>query len=270
MAQNPTAFAIVAHPDDVEFRMGGTLLLLKAAGWELHYLTIASGNCGSLTMTAAQTRAVRRAESRQAARTLGAHWHRSLCDDVEILYDLRLLRRLAAVIREVKPAIVLTHPPVDYMEDHTNTCRLAVTAAFVRGMPNFITIPRRPPCPADVTIYHCTPHNLWDQLRRPMTTEFFVNTTTAHAGKLEALAAHASQRSWLQASQGFDAMTAFVEQESRKLGRMSGKFRYAEGWWRHSHLGFCAEDADPLRTALGRNYRINRAYLQLLKQHPEP
>ena len=35
-----------------------------------------------------------------------------------------LMRALTAVIREVRPTIVLTHPPQDYMEDHTNTCRL--------------------------------------------------------------------------------------------------------------------------------------------------
>src|SRR5262245_11012632 len=129
-----TVIAIAAHPDDIEFYMAGTLLLLRRAGWEIHCLNLASGNCGSVKWKAARTRAVRRREAQGAARLLGAHWHPPLCDDLEILYDLRMLRRLGAVIREVKPAIVLTHSPQDYMEDHTNTCRLAVTAAFVRGM----------------------------------------------------------------------------------------------------------------------------------------
>ena len=40
-------------------------------------------------------------------------------------------------MREEAPEIVPTHSPADYMEDHTNSCRLAVTAAFARGMPNF-------------------------------------------------------------------------------------------------------------------------------------
>ncbi|MDQ6630443.1 MAG: PIG-L family deacetylase, partial [Verrucomicrobiota bacterium] len=31
-----TAFAIAAHPDDIEFMMAGTLLLLKNAGYEIH------------------------------------------------------------------------------------------------------------------------------------------------------------------------------------------------------------------------------------------
>ncbi len=36
----------------------------------------------------------------------------------------------------------------------------------------------------------------------------------------------------------------------REVGRMSGRFEYAEGWRRHIHLGLCADDADPLAEAL--------------------
>ncbi|MCC7085693.1 MAG: PIG-L family deacetylase, partial [Pirellulales bacterium] len=44
----PTVFAIAAHHDDIEFLMAGTLLRLCAAGWELHYMNLASGNCGTV------------------------------------------------------------------------------------------------------------------------------------------------------------------------------------------------------------------------------
>src|SRR5436190_2944645 len=137
-----SAFAIAAHPNDIEFYMAGTLLLLRERGYDLHYMTLSSGNCGSLQYSAARTRTIRRAESKRAAKILGATYHPSLVDDLEILYELPTLRRLAAVVRRVAPTIVLTHSPQDYMEDHTNTSRLAVTAAFARGMPNFRTIPR--------------------------------------------------------------------------------------------------------------------------------
>ena len=152
------AIAIAAHPDDIEFCMAGTLLLLKAAGWEIHYLNLSTGNYGSTVMNAAKTRATRRAEAKRAAKILGGHWHPPMCDDLEIFYDLKTLRRLAAIIRDVKPSLVLTHSPQDYMEDHMNTCRLAVTAAFSRGMPNFKTTPRRASIPGDVTVYHAMPH----------------------------------------------------------------------------------------------------------------
>ena len=35
-----------------------------------------------------------------------------------------------------------------------------------------------------------------------------------------------------------------------ELGRMSGMFRYAEGWRRHLHLGFCGPEDDPLRESI--------------------
>src|SRR2546426_2979457 len=189
-----TAIAIGAHPDDIEFYMAGTLLLLKRAGWEIHYLNVASGNCGSAHWNAAKTRAIRRREAQQAGKILGAHWHPPLCDDLEIFYDINLLRCLAATFREVKPTVVLTHSPQDYMEDHTNTCRLAVTAAFARGMPNFRTIPARPAADYSVTVYHSMPHGLCDGLRRRVIAGAFVNTESAHKIKRDALAAHKSQQ----------------------------------------------------------------------------
>lgn len=257
---NPSALAIAAHPDDIEFYMAGTLLLLKAAGWEIHYLNLSRGNCGSTVMSPANTRVTRRVEARRAAKILGARWHAPMCDDLEILYDLKTLRRLAAIIRDVKPAIVLTHSPQDYMEDHMNTCRLAVTAAFSRGMPNFRTTPERRAIEGDVTVYHAMPHGLCDGLRRRIAPGAFVNTTSVHATKRKALAAHASQKAWLDASQGMDSYLLAMEEMSRAVGKMSRRFPHAEGWRRHLHLGFSSAEIDQLGTALGKNYLVNGAY----------
>src|SRR5215212_10612017 len=117
----PAAIAIAAHPDDIEFCMAGTLLLLRQAGWEIHCFNLSSGNCGSLTMSPTRTRAARRREAQAAAGILDARWHAPLRDDLEILYDVKTLRQVAAVIRLVRPRVVLTHSPQDYMEDHTAT-----------------------------------------------------------------------------------------------------------------------------------------------------
>src|SRR5256885_4682459 len=146
--------------------MAGALLLLKHAGWKIHYFNIANGSCGSQVFNADQARMIRRAEAKRAAKVLGARFHESLCNDMEIVYDLKLLRRVAAVIREVKPTVVLTHSPVDYMEDHTNACRLVVTAAFAHAMPNFRSVPPRPVADYDLTIYHAVTTSLREPLRR--------------------------------------------------------------------------------------------------------
>lgn len=264
-APPPTALAIAAHPDDIEFYMAGTLLLLKEAGWEIHYFNLSAGNCGSARLDAGRTRAVRRREAQRAARLLGARWHAPIADDLEIFYEIRALRRVAAVVRKVKPSIVLTHSPQDYMEDHTSTCRLAVTAAFARGMPNFWTVPARRCVDSAVTVYHAMPHGLRDGLRCRVVPGAFVNTTSVHARKREALAAHASQKAWLDASQGFDSYLNAMDELSLALGRMSGRYRHAEGWRRHFHLGFSAEDIDPLRDAVPRDYLINDRYERALE-----
>jgi len=253
------ALAIAAHPDDIEFHMAGTLLLLQRAGWVIHCLNLSSGNCGSVETGSSATRVLRRREAQHAARLLGARWHAGFCDDLEILYEVRTLRRLAALIRQVKPSIVLTHSPEDYMEDHMNTCRLALTAAFSRGMPNFRTSPPRRAVPGDVTVYHAMPHGLRDGLRRPVLPDAFVNTTEVHATKRAALAAHASQKSWLDRSQGMDSYLQSMDEMSRAVGRLSRRFLHAEGWRRHLHLGFSATEQDPLAQALGPACLRNRA-----------
>jgi LmbE family N-acetylglucosaminyl deacetylase len=253
------AFAIAAHPDDIEFGMAGTLLLLKRAGWETHYLNLSKGHCGSTEFNASQTRRIRRREAQAAAYLIGARWHPPLCDDLEILYELKTLRRLAAVIRDVNPGLVLTHSPQDYMEDHMNACRLAVTAAFARGMKNFRTIPRTRTVEAEVTLYHAMPHGLCDQLGQPVYPSIFVNTTSVHSAKRAALAAHQSQKAWLDVSQGMDSYLRVMDEMSLAVGKMSRRFKHAEGWRRHAHMGFCAADADPLRRALGLNCLTNKS-----------
>lgn len=256
--------AIAAHPDDIEFNMAGTLLLLKERGWEIHYLNLSSGNCGSNSMTVSQTRKVRRAEAMSAAALLGAQFHPGFCNDLEIFYEIKNLRRLASMIRDVGPSIVLTHSPEDYMEDHMNTSRLAVSAAFARGMPNFECIPPRKPIDGDVAIYHAMPHGLQDPLRRIVQPELYVDVSDVHPQKRLALAEHRSQKEWLDASQGMDSYLLAMDQFSRELGIRSRKFHFAEGWRRHLHIGFSADDSDPLREALNDCILINKNYLKQL------
>ena len=254
------AIAIAAHPDDIEFTMAGTLCLLREAGFRTHYLNVATGSCGSLKHHPTALRRIRRKEAQRAAAMLGATFHESRADDLEIVYSIPLLRWLTGIIREIRPSIVLTHSPQDYMEDHTNTCRLAVTATFARGIPNFVSLPRRPAWLGDSIIYHAMPHGMCDSLRQRITPGAFVDTTSVQKTKLAALACHESQHGWLQASQGMNSYLRQMEDAGRELGRMSRRFKLAEGWRRHSHMGFGAPDADPLGKVLGKKYLVNDAY----------
>ena len=200
-------------------------------------------------------------EARKAAEILGATFHAPICDDLEIFYDIATLRKVAGVVRDVKPSIILTHPPQDYMEDHTNTCRLAVTAAFTHGMPNFETDPpSEDTYPEDVFVYHAVPHGLCDQLRVPVPIASFADTSSVFATQREALAAHASQKDWLDQSQGADSYLHVLDDLVARVGKLSGRFAQAEGWRRHLHLGFSARDGDPLVDILGDKYFVDPDY----------
>lgn len=254
-----SAIAIAAHPDDIELMMAGTLLLLKKAGYEIHYMNLASGSLGSTEYNAEETKRIRLEEAKNAAQILGAYFHPPICNDFEIFYDLQKLKQVASIIREVNPTIVLTHSPEDYMEDHTNAARLAVSAAFGRGMPNFITEPPHSASNVDCTIYHSLPHTLRDNFRRRIMPGAFVNTTLVQEKKLEALKAHKSQQNWLDVSQKMNSYLQMMEDIALQVGAMSQLFKYAEGWRRHLHVGFCSEDTDPLKD-LGNDYLINKEY----------
>ena len=68
--------------------------------------------------------------------------------------------------------------------------------------------------------------------------------------KVAALACHASQKQWLDDSQGMDSYLETMRDMCAKIGSMSGVYEYAEGWRRREHWGFCGPDDDPLAKAL--------------------
>ncbi|RMF80184.1 MAG: LmbE family protein [Chloroflexi bacterium] len=261
MSDTPlSVLVIAAHPDDIEFAMMGTALLLKEVGAELHFLNIANGSMGTVSHSYDEIKRLRWEEAQESAREAGAVMYPPIVDDLAIMYDTNLLARVSAVVRTAKPTIVLTHSPVDYMEDHTNACRLAVTATFARGMPNFTTIPPVAPYSYDVAIYHAMPHGLRDPLRRRIHAGQYVDVTSVMARKRDLLAKHRTQKEWLDKSQGMDSYILEMEAMNRQVGEMSGRFEYAEGWRRHLHLGFGAAGYDPLTALLGNKCWVDEDY----------
>ncbi len=228
-------------------------MLLRDAGFEIHYMNIANGCCGTTQYDRETIARIRRDEGRSAAESIGAVFHESICNDIEIFYDHRSLTKLAAVVRDVAPEILLTHSPVDYMEDHTNTCRLAVTAAFCRGMPNYPVEPPTPITNQPVTVYHAQPYFNRDPLRNVTYPDFYVDVTGLMDRKTDMLSKHESQKKWLDESQGLDSYFITLRELNAEIGQMSGCFQFAEGWRRHLHIGFCGADDDPLVDALKDN-----------------
>src|SRR5690606_38064027 len=218
------------------------------------------GNCGSTTHNSQETTQIRLKEAQLSAEILGAIFHPPICDDFEIFYERELLKKLVPVLRRVKPAVILTHSPSDYMEDHMNTSRLAVTAAFVRGVPNDF-----PDFPAvsnyNCAIYHALSHGIQDQFRKRVEPEIYIDTTSVQAIKRKALQAHESQQSWLEDSQKMNSYIRTMESFSSEIGNMSHAFEHAEAWRRRLHYGFSEPEFDPLKE-LGKAYLLNASYVE--------
>ena len=248
MTDNLKVFAVGCHPDDIEFMMSGTLMRLKEAGYEIHYMNIANGSCGSNVLERDEIVDIRRKESIEAATFIGAVYHESISNDLEVFYERELLFKMGAVMREVAPDIVLTHSPVEYMEDHSNSCRLVVSAAFSRSMKNFPTIPKTATVVKPVTIYHCLPYGLQTPLREAVSADVYIDITEVMDKKVQMLSCHKSQKEWLDISQGMDSYLTTMHEQCRAVGEMSGEFKCAEGWRRHLHLGLCDADIDPLKS----------------------
>jgi len=243
---NHRVLAIAAHPDDIEFGMAGTLVLLSKAGCEIHYMNIANGSCGTSEYDTKSIIQIRLEEAKNAAQRIGAIFHPPMVSDLEIYYTKDLVAKLGSILRKVAPDILLVPSPDDYMEDHMNTCRLAVTAAFIRGMQNCLVDPPMPPVHNEVVLYHAQPHGNRDALNRLVHPDLFVNIGGLIEEKIQMLAEHKSQKEWLDRSQGFDSYLNIMKDYARELGELSGRFEYAEGWRRHNPLGFCTPDSNPL------------------------
>ncbi len=248
----PSVLALFAHPDDIEFVAAGTLLLLKDLGWQIHYCNVANGCCGSAVTDRIETAAIRGMESQRSANLLGATYYPPFCDDLDIFYNRENLAKVAAIVRQAKPSVILTHAVADYMEDHMETCRLAVTAAFTKGIPNFASNPVSSSFDGDVAIYHAQPHGNRTPMGEFVPPKIAIAIDSVIDRKLAMLECHRSQQQWLQSTQGMNSyLQTMLElgEEVAKLGKVESK--YAEGWRKHLHLGFSAEQFDPLGDLFG-------------------
>jgi LmbE family N-acetylglucosaminyl deacetylase len=242
-----SALAIFAHPDDIEFVAAGTLLRLKEHGWSIHYMNVSNGCLGSTETDTETTAAIRLEEARRSAAILGATFYPPICRDLEIFYTSENLRKLSAVVRQANPSIVLTHARDDYMEDHMVTCRLAVTAAFARSVPNYTTLPDVPMVPTDVAIYHAQPHGNRTPDCKVYLPEKVVVVDDVLPTKLKMLECHQSQQNWLKSTQKMNSYVQTMLELTSEVARFANlNAKYAEGWTQHLHLGFGPKGYDPL------------------------
>ena len=250
MSEPLVALAMAAHPDDIEFMMAGTLLLLKKAGVEIHMCNLANGCYGSQVYSKDEAARVRAEEAQASARVAGAVWHPSLFDDLGLYYDATSVAKVTAIVRKIQPDIVLTLSRYDYMEDHEYASRLTCSAAFNRCLPRYVTDPPVPSYNTPVAVYHSVPHALMDMQRNPVVPEFVIDIGAVMPVKREMLSQHTSQKEWLDATQGMGSYVESMAEVCREIGSRFGGSEFAEGWRRHNHMGYCAPDFAPLETLL--------------------
>ena len=86
---------------------------------------------------------IRLDEGNHAADRIRAHYHCLDFRDLQISYDAPSIKTVVEFVREIRPEIVITHSPSDYMPDHEFTSLLVRNACFAASAPNFDT-GRRP------------------------------------------------------------------------------------------------------------------------------
>jgi LmbE family N-acetylglucosaminyl deacetylase len=109
-----SALVIIAHPDDAEFTIAGTVALWARAGCRVVYVVCTDGNAGSHEpgMTPEKLAEVRRAEQRAACATLGVAEVEFLgYDDGQLEPTLALRRDLVRAIRHHRPEVVIVGDP---------------------------------------------------------------------------------------------------------------------------------------------------------------
>ncbi len=185
----PVALAIGAHPDDVEFGCGGTLAKWAAAGCVVHHLVLTDGSKGTWDANAdtVALAAVRQDEQRGAARALGATGEVVFLGHVDGELESGLAQRaaVAAVIRRLRPSVILGHDPWKRYRlhpDHRHAGLLTCEGIVAARDPHFFP---------EQGLAHHRPSVLllWeaDEPDHAEDVSEFVET------KLAALAAHASQ-----------------------------------------------------------------------------
>lgn len=246
----PRILAIHAHPDDIEFQCAGTLALLKQKGCDIILATMTPGDCGSAELPPDEIAAIRRREAQASADLLGAEYHCLEFRDLCITHDNDGRRRVTELLRKTRPDIVLTAPPVDYMSDHEMTSRLVRDACFAAPVPNYTTQQWDPaePLPRIPHLYFVDPIEGVDHFGRPVAPEFVIDISPTFELKLQMLACHDSQRSWLRAQHGIDEYLDNCRRWSAARGREIGA-DYGEAFTQYKGHPYPADNR--LLTILG-------------------
>lgn len=134
------ALAVMAHPDDVDFGAAGTIATLTDAGVEVVYCLVTDGQAGGFdrSIPRGEMATIRRREQTEAAAKVGVSDLRFLGHmDGSVVADLDLRHDISAVIRDVRPQVVITQNPLRNLDstygshpDHIATGEATFAAVY--------------------------------------------------------------------------------------------------------------------------------------------
>ena len=179
----PLDYLVIApHPDDAELGVGGTMLLLKAQGASVGVLDLTDGE-----PTPHGSPETRQRETESATALLGLDWRGNLgLPNRSLQDDLESRRRLAEVLRELKPRRLFAPYWEDSHPDHVAASQLVDAARFwskftktaMTGEPHF---------PERIIYYFCV------HLRIQPKPSFVLDITAHLEAKMRAIACYHSQ-----------------------------------------------------------------------------
>lgn len=227
--------AVFSHPDDAEFLCAGTLALLKKAGWEIFIATLTAGDKGTKEYSSDEICRIRQSEASRSAAIIGGEYICLDFEDLFIFYNRNAIEKVSSLVRQVKPDIVLTSSPSDYIVDHEITAKLVQTSCFACGIQNLQVLEE---------IFHPIPHLYYadpfegkDKFGTIVSPSFYTEITSEMNIKRLMLQCHESQRNWLFYHHKIDEYILSMERHSRMRGSEIG-VEFAEAFRQHLGHGF--------------------------------
>ena len=126
-----------AHPDDAEYKAGGTAAKWAKLGHHVKLVSVTNGDIGHWQMAGGPLAQRRTAEVKEAAKILGTTSQVLDIHDGELLPTLEHRKLITQLIREWRADIVIAHRPWDYHPDHRYVGVLVQDAAFMVTVPFF-------------------------------------------------------------------------------------------------------------------------------------
>lgn len=126
-----------AHPDDAEYKAGGTAAKWAKLGHQVKLVSVTNGDIGHWQSAGGPLAQRRTAEVKAAAKVLGVTSQVLDIHDGELLPTLEHRKLITKLIREWQADIVISHRPWDYHPDHRYVGVLVQDAAFMVTVPFF-------------------------------------------------------------------------------------------------------------------------------------